>query len=586
METVIQIVLALAFIFGKQILQLIAKSRESARMEEHAPERQQPAPRRPTPQRPAAGGPDAGGMAGDRSGAHGTGPAWAPPPAVQQSAATQAAAHEAVRGRLDELIREAETLLASARIEPATARAAQVLEDYVLPRAMDVRRELAPGQTAQTQTAQTQTAQTMGSFAVARAKLIHLTMVRDAVEHFIAQRRRPDLREAVGDADALAMACYEPVLHFARINRVPLTSAHPVALLTPFDMSTWVGFIPTGVAPLFLPPTFFEDIRWWPAVAHEIGHDFLAATPGLDTRLRMQLGLPSEAAGTRLIDVHAGGGVPIRELVRVQGAWFEEIFCDLFGTMMLGPAYGYSMASLFAEPDAPVRVITAYRSADGRGYDTHPPRHLRVLLCARALRLMGEDEAADEIVDEWTAVHGDQPALWLPTTRATVGVPTEIMVELGDQIITALYREGLDGLDGHSLSDIPGLDHGPHQAAEARRACDQLLAGRAPVSQRARAVVAGAVLAWRREPGNQARFIALARQAIVGVTETRRDLHAGVHSDAYARDPLAAGGARRQQALREAFLLHTMLAPPPSVRRLRPGVRPGFLARRPGPPGA
>ena len=563
METLIQIVVLLGIIFGKQILQFIAKRSERARPEEHAP-----VPR-PADVRDRAGADDMGG-ARDRAGA----PAWAPSHNMQPQANMQAAEHQAVRNRLDQLIRESEAQLAAARIEPATARPAQVLEDYVLPRARNVHQELAADQPSQT---------SMGSIAVARAKLVHLTMVRDAVEYFIAQRRRPDLREAVGDADALAQGCYQPVLDFARMNRVPLTSAQPVTLLTPFDMSTWVGFIPTGVAPLFLPPTFFEDIRWWPAVAHEIGHDFLAATPGLETNLRLQLGLPSEAAGSRLIDTH-GGGLPMRELVRIHGAWFEEIFCDLFGTMMLGPAYGYSMASLFAQPDAPMRVITAYRTPDGRGYDSHPPRHLRVLLCTRALRLMGEDEAADEILDEWTALHGDQEVLWIPTTRATIGVPTEIMVDIGDDIITALYREGMDGLDGHALSDIPGLDHGPHQAAESRRARDELLAGRAPVSQGTRAVVAGAVLAWHQDPGSQARILALARQAIVGVTETRRDIHAGAHADAYALDPLAAGRTPRQHELREAFLLHTMLAPPRSVRRLRPGVRRGFLARRTGPP--
>ena len=41
-------------------------------------------------------------------------------------------------------------------------------------------------------------------------------------------------------------------------------------------------------------PDFFERAAWWPAIAHEIGHDFLAAVPELDGRLRAQLGLVNE----------------------------------------------------------------------------------------------------------------------------------------------------------------------------------------------------------------------------------------------------------------------------------------------------
>lgn len=470
--------------------------------------------------------------------------------------------HAALIAQTDALILEARALLEPAHRDPATRRPAQVIEDYVLPRAESARQDLAADRTTPT---------------AARARLAELSMIMDATEWLIAQRRSPHLRRALGDADALAQACYQPVLDFARTNRLALASADPVALLTPFDMGIWVGFAPTGVAPLFLPPRFFDDIRWWPAVAHEIGHDFLVATPGSDAGLRDQLGLPSEAAGARLID-HLHGGLSLGELVRIHGAWFEEIFCDLFGTMMMGPAYGYTMVALFARPDAPESVATVRLAPNGYSYDLHPPRHLRVLLCARALRLLGEHQAADELLAEWTAIHGEQPVLWVPTVERAIGVPMEIMEQIGDKIVTALHGEGMIALDGHALSDIPGLAYGPHRAAETRRACNALLAGRAPTGQQARAVVAGAVLAWREAPERAAAIMVLARQAIVGVTETRVDAYSAVGN---ARDMSWSSGSDlgSRESQRQALILHTLLAPPPSVRR-RPSARQGFLARR------
>ena len=37
------------------------------------------------------------------------------------------------------------------------------------------------------------------------------------------------------------------------------------------------------------------------------------------------------------------GGRVVAQIERLLSAWFEEIFCDVFGTLMLGPAYGYAM---------------------------------------------------------------------------------------------------------------------------------------------------------------------------------------------------------------------------------------------------
>jgi hypothetical protein len=456
--------------------------------------------------------------------------------------------------RLDRLVAEAEELYLPAHLDRATRRVADVLADYAIPQATALRKRVRAD---------------IGPIdASEREAAASLEFVLAAVETFVEQRRHAYVGPMVGDADAMAGACYQPVLDFARMNQLPLTSATPVAVLSPFDLGIWTGFLPTGVAPLFLPPDFFARVAWWPALAHEIGHDFLAATRGADERVREQLGLPPEEYGVMPLTLGAEG-LSFGEVHRVFGAWFEEIFCDVFGTLMLGPAYGYGMIELFASPYNPMRVASV--ALDQRGhvprYDTHPPRHLRVLLCAHVLELTGEAEDAARIRNEWLATHGEIEAITYPVAGGAIGIPVAPLLEIVTEIANSLYGDGLEGFDGRSLSAIPGLDWGPHLAGASRRARSELLRGGSPTGQPARAVMAGAVMAWRQAPEREAEIIGLARRAIVGVTEYREDIYAPAEPAA-----LVAGAAlERLQAdeLREAFILHTLLAPPPALRSAR-----------------
>lgn len=444
-----------------------------------------------------------------------------------------------------------------ARVARATTHIATVMEEYSLARARALRDRVKRGSGPIERDIQPQ--------------LEELHVVQDACETFVRQRQLPEFKRALGDADELARACYEPISTFAHVNRLELTSAYPVSVLTGMSLGLIASFVPTGLAPITLPRDFFADIRWWPAIAHEIGHDFFACTKNSQNRIRAELGIPAEATGARLITAASVNYIE-DELIRIFGAWFEEIFCDVFGTMMMGPAYGYSMVSLFAEPDFPEQVTTVRINHSSTGYAEHPPRHLRVMWCARLLELKGEEAAADEIRAEWHALHGELTQLVYPTLIGNLGVPTEAIASIGYNLIDALYSRQFEGLDGHSLRDIPGLEYSVHRAAEARRSREEMLAGRAPSSHPTRAVIAGAVLAWHQQPERQAEFMALARRAVVGVTEHREDAYDG------AADMFAGDGAD----LQEAFLLHTLLAPPPSLRAYRGGS--GFLSRRQWPP--
>ena len=376
---------------------------------------------------------------------------------------------------------------------------------------------------------------------------------QSTMETMVSQRQEEEGRETLGDADAFALACYQPLIDFARAENVPLRSAEPVAMLGKLALSTWTGFATTGLAPLFLPPSFFQQIAWWPAVAHEIAHDVLVATIGADSHLRAQLDLPDVKNGRIPLGV-LSEDITVGELRRVVGGWFEEIFCDVFGTLMLGPAYVITMVHLFASPDEPELVTQVGVDETGKQYVVHPPRHLRVLLCCDLLDRMGHHTEAVELEEEWEASHGYPAGISFPVPGFSVEIPVEPLREILEEICTRLAEEPLQAFGGYNLAAIPGVDYGPHRHQESLRSCDELLRGKAPKGHKPRAVIAGAVLAWNKEPEREQEILLRARHAIRGASEWID------HYDMEEASSSVVGNG--EPSPREAFILHTIFAPP------------------------
>jgi hypothetical protein len=390
-----------------------------------------------------------------------------------------------------------------------------------------------------------------------------LAAVLDEIDALMAQRRDPELRAELGDADRLADACYQPVIDFARAKGLPLTTGYPATQLTEFDLAIWVGFIPTSIAPIFLPPTFFDRAAWWPALCHEIGHDFLASVRGLEPRLRADLDLPPAELGSRPL-VFSRAGLDLSQVPRLFGGWFEELFCDVFGTMMCGPAYVATMQRLFGAT-SDVREILVV-PLDGTGhYDPHPPRHLRLIAGCTVLERAGLHADAKRLRAEWDARHTQARGpdrLLFQAGGGLVPLPLELFTPMLTRLVERLYAGPCDALGGFGLQDISGLDYGPHEHADGLRARDALLRGQVPPVRDPRAVVAGAVLAAIARPDAEAQILRNARAAIpaLGTGETV--------PDAFADPGSVADGLRVDRAaLLDAVVLREVLARP-RVRRI------------------
>ncbi|MBI5545227.1 MAG: hypothetical protein HY901_15160 [Deltaproteobacteria bacterium] len=400
-----------------------------------------------------------------------------------------------------------------------------------------------------------------------------LLLVLGEVRELIRQRRDPSLLPQLGDADALAEACYAPIVRFAQAEGLPLTTAWPVTRLSEMNLAIWTGFAPTSIAPIFLPQGFFDSFSYWPALAHEIGHDFLISVRGLDQALREELRIPSEATGSLPLRFD-DDGLPYSEAQRVFGAWFEEIFSDTFGTLMLGPAYVGTMCQHFASRGDAHDVLVVPFDPETLRTDVHPPGQLRVHIGCWVLERAGLRADAAALRARWNDHHGFAPeaplSLYFPAGGRYVGLPLAAFVALLEPLLERLYAGPLTGLSQMGLTAVSGLDFGPHEQAETQRACASLLAGEVPTVRDARAIIAGAALAARAAPRAEAQLLARARAAIpaIGTLEHRPDAFRPTELD----PRLSRGLDMGRDALVEALLLYEILEPPSARTARRRGA--------------
>jgi hypothetical protein len=402
-----------------------------------------------------------------------------------------------------------------------------------------------------------------------------LDAVARAIGVMTAQRRDPDLMLLLGDADALAEACYRPIVEYARGASIPLTFERAATVLGDSDLFAALFENPARLAPIVLPADWPVQVAWWPALVHEVGHCFyrsvLSVGAGgqrrsLDGELRARLKLPRS------------GGLPTgqsplteADVASALGAWLEEIFADAFGVMMLGPAFVRTMIWAFAgKPDA---VVTCDPILPENRFEEHPPAHLRVVLGCRLLARMGYATEARHLEAEWRARHGQPQQFWVPTRGGRwIGLAEEPLLIRAEVLVTSFYEDGFTMLAGEPLRSIPGLDFGPREHQAALEVASALLARRAPETRDPRILISGAVQAWARDPKQGALVLRGARAHIPAVEVSRRRLRLRAEA-ADAEDLASLDGDAGDAILAEAVLLDAILNRPSAGRRRLAGRR-------------
>ena len=376
-----------------------------------------------------------------------------------------------------------------------------------------------------------------------------LETVLEVTKELLRQRIRASDRAVLGDADALAKACYSPILEFARHHQLPIASNSPMTLFYPGGTFIELAFIQHKLAPIGLPQNYRRDPWWWPAIAHEIAHDFYASLPAIEPELTRKLDLGPTETGT----VNIGTQAFDRLVYRI---WLEEIFADAVGSLMIGPAYLRAMTTIFRNPGAPEQTVIVSASDEG-AVNVHPPRHLRVHITGRFLHRQGFSSEARELVRAWDSEHGSpqQASFVMPGNRQEF--PIESLLALGESIADGIYNAELEALAGHRLADVPGLSFSALHVRRSEKARPRLVAGQ-PVAFDARALIAAATDAALDHPDAVQRINDATRLSIVGVGTGERPARvralaarAGV-GDADPR-------AKRTQRIVEAMLLEEIL---------------------------
>ena len=465
-----------------------------------------------------------------------------PKPRREPAVAKRPTEHDfaaAASAQLDRLKQEASRLLSRAESDPRLARLVPALREDLLGRLDMIDRSLKSSPTLSTIVQET-------------------TVLRglDALLRYLktmAQQRMYGRSSFVGDADAMADACYAPILEFARAQGLDLRTSQPVVVTGDWDLSIVPRFASTRVAPLRLPVGFEHSLWRWPAIAHEVAHDFYYSLGPLDRDLHARLRLPHEVE----LPMSSGelDGTWLRQLF---GAWLPEIFADVLGTVSLGPAYVETMRRAFRNPSSPQR--TAAILQDNALIDEHPPARLRLYMATRVLHHMGRHEEATAQWEQWEAEHADVRLYYLPLGGQWVGLADEALHTIADAVIDTLVQDPWPELEGFHLRDIPGLAYLHAEHAEVARLADQLARGQT-VDADVRWIMAAAVLAAASQPTLHDQILDAARRSIVGVGQEpelaapARRLRGGAIGETLV------ASLRQPDAIREAIILGAAFTP-------------------------
>ena len=461
-----------------------------------------------------------------------------PVPAVAQRP-TEPDFAAAARVHLHRLKQEASKLLTRAESDPRLLRLVPALREDLLGRLDLIERSLMSSPTMSTIVQETTVLRGLDSL------LRYLKTM--------AQQRVHGASSFVGDADAMADACYAPILEFAGAQGLDLKTSQPVVVTGDWDLSIVPSFASTRVAPLRLPVGFEHSLWGWPAIAHEVAHDFYFSLEPLDRELHARLGLPHEVELPM-----SSGELDGAWLRQVFGAWLPEVFADVMGTVTLGPAYVETMRRAFRNPSSPQR--TAAILQNNALIDEHPPARLRLYMATRVLHHLGRHEEANTLWEQWEADHADVRFYYLPLGGQWVGLSDEALHSIADSMIDVLVQGPWPELEGFHLRDIPGLAYLHAEHAEVGRLSNQLARGET-VDADVRWIMAAAVLAAAEQPRLHDQILVAARRSIVGVGAEAEKVEPTRRRPSGAIAETLVASLRQPDAIREAIILGAAFRP-------------------------
>jgi hypothetical protein len=220
-------------------------------------------------------------------------------------------------------------------------------------------------------------------------------------------RHSPNHKKPLWVADTIAWDCHRPVMDLAvQLGIVDATQLREPPLVyctAEYSPATWVrGSRPNDGRAYDLGETLLPipviEMPWdhlgsaWEYLAlhHEVGHDIEA-----DLKLRPIL-------QQSLQRVLSDAGVPIAR-IKTWLKWEGEVFADLCGLQLAGPAFTEALMYLLMLPSSSVKTFDED--------DPHPTHYPRILMNTAYIATMGNAQAlkdhATRIETSWKSIYGN-----------------------------------------------------------------------------------------------------------------------------------------------------------------------------------
>ena len=232
--------------------------------------------------------------------------------------------------------------------------------------------------------------------------------VWDYFRDMLELRFSPTFKEPLSIADTVAWNSYIPVLENAadegiisrsKIREPPLT--YLTAALSPAtfvraartfeSVDPMQGTVRLPIPVIEMPWDHMENLWEFASIPHEVGHDLEA-----DLQLRPLLKLN--------LDTVLGVSAPQR--LETWKTWVGEVFADLVGLQLAGPALTETLFQLLLWP---TKMVTTLNQTV-----VHPTPYLRILMHAAYIETLAPGtpalaEHAKQIKDKLISIYGEQP---------------------------------------------------------------------------------------------------------------------------------------------------------------------------------
>lgn len=220
-------------------------------------------------------------------------------------------------------------------------------------------------------------------------------------------RNSPSHGESLWVADTIAWDCHRPVMdravQFGIINANQLREPPLVYCTADYSPATWVrgsrpndgrnydlGETRLPIPVIEIPWDHLGNVWEYLALHHEVGHDIEA-----DLKLRSVL-------EQSLHQVLSAANVPPAR-IKIWLSWEGEIFADLCGLQLAGPAFTDALIHLLLLPSASVKTFDED--------DPHPTHYPRILMNAAYISTLGNTQAlkdhGTQIETRWKSIYGN-----------------------------------------------------------------------------------------------------------------------------------------------------------------------------------